>query len=184
MLPMRMLCRHYLEWRNMLTSVLLFSFVSFQSLRRRENQLISPDGCSTMPLTWLANLVCCVANLTIGFGKKFGFIEAGKDIGWIGMIEDILFFLSWTGQVPYIKPILDKLAKYLPGGRELGDKLSRFTDFSGQCVEERMRAGIDPGRKDVLYYFTERQQKNPDLMRPLDVHIEANSVVYLPISRS
>jgi hypothetical protein len=31
-----------------------------------------------------------------GFGKKFGFIEAGKDIGWIGMIEDILLFLTWV----------------------------------------------------------------------------------------
>jgi hypothetical protein len=37
-----------------------------------------------------------VFHLTIGFGKKFGFIEAGKDIGWIGMIEEILIFLSWV----------------------------------------------------------------------------------------
>jgi hypothetical protein len=32
----------------------------------------------------------------LGFGKKFGFIEAGKDIGWISMIEEILFFLTWV----------------------------------------------------------------------------------------
>jgi hypothetical protein len=32
----------------------------------------------------------------LGFGKKFGFIEAGKDIGWIGMIEEILLFLTWV----------------------------------------------------------------------------------------
>ena len=31
-----------------------------------------------------------------GFGKKFGFIEACKDIGWIAMIEEILIFLSWV----------------------------------------------------------------------------------------
>lgn len=41
-----------------------------------------------------------------------------------------------------------------------------------------MNAGVGAGRKDLLYYFTERQQKNPDIMRPLDVHIEANSAVY------
>lgn len=93
------------------------------------------------------------------------------------MIDDILLFLSWTGQVPYMKKFLDKVAKYLPGGKELGDKLTAFTKFSGQCVEERMTAGLNPGRKDLLYYFTERQQKNPDIMRPLDVHIEANSAV-------
>ena len=34
--------------------------------------------------------------LTKGFGKKFGFIELGKDIGWISMIEEILFFLTWV----------------------------------------------------------------------------------------
>jgi hypothetical protein len=93
------------------------------------------------------------------------------------MIEDILLFLTWTGEVPYMKPILDKTAKYLPGGKELGDKLTAFTQFSGQCVEERMNGGVNQGRKDLLYYFTERQQKNPDIMRPLDVHIEANSTV-------
>lgn len=32
----------------------------------------------------------------LGFGKKFGFIEAGKDIGWIGMIEEILLYLTWV----------------------------------------------------------------------------------------
>jgi hypothetical protein len=70
------------------------------------------------------------------------------------------------------------MAKYVPGGRELGDKLGRFAQFSGQCVEERMNSGVGTGRKDLLYYFTERQQKNPEIMRPLDVHIEANSAVY------
>jgi len=72
------------------------------------------------------------------------------------------------------------MAKYIPGGRELGDKLGRFAQFSGQCVEERMNSGVGAGRKDLLYYFTERQQKNPEIMRPLDVHIEANSAVYSP----
>ena len=42
-----------------------------------------------------------------------------------------------------------------------------------------MHGGATAGRKDLLYFFTERQQKNPDIMRPLDVHIEANSAVYL-----
>jgi hypothetical protein len=99
--------------------------------------------------------------LTVGFGKKFGFIEAGKDIGWIGMIEDILFFLTWTGQVPYMKPILDKVANYLPGGKYMGDKLSAFTKFSPQCVEERMNGGIDAGRKDILHYFTTVSKRIP-----------------------
>ena len=76
-----------------------------------------------------------------------------------------------------MKPPIDKIAKYLPGGRELGDKLVEFTQFSGQCVQERVNSGIETGRKDLLYYFAERQQKNPDIMRPLDVHIEANSAV-------
>lgn len=57
-----------------------------------------------------------------------------------------------TGQVLHMKPILDKLAKYLSGGRELGDKLSRFTAFSGQCVEDRMNSGAGVGRKALLRY--------------------------------
>jgi hypothetical protein len=36
----------------------------------------------------------------LGFGKKFGFIEAGKDIGWIGMIDEILLFLTWVCSLP------------------------------------------------------------------------------------
>jgi hypothetical protein len=76
-----------------------------------------------------------------------------------------------------MKPPIDKLGKYLPGLKELGNKLGEFAQFSGQCVEERLNSGIETGRKDLLYYFTERQQKNPDIMRPLDVHIEANSAV-------
>jgi hypothetical protein len=80
-----------------------------------------------------------------------------------------------------MKKILDKAAKYLPIGQGLGNKLGEFAQFSGQCVEERMHGGAQAGRKDLLYYFTERQQKNPDIMRPLDVHIEANSAVYLPL---
>jgi hypothetical protein len=76
-----------------------------------------------------------------------------------------------------MKPAIDKLGKYLPGGTEAGNKLAQFAQFSGQCVEERLNSGLETGRKDLLYYFTERQQKNPDIMRPLDVHIEANSAV-------
>jgi Cytochrome P450 len=38
-------------------------------------------------------------DLTLGFGKKFGFIEQGKDIGWIAMIEDILLFLTWVPSI-------------------------------------------------------------------------------------
>lgn len=81
-----------------------------------------------------------------------------------------------------MKKIMDKATKYLPLGQGLGSKLGEFAHFSGQCVEERMHAGAHAGRKDLLYYFTERQQKNPDIMRPLDVHIEANSAVYLSSS--
>ena len=77
-----------------------------------------------------------------------------------------------------MKKILDRIQKTFNLGQELGNKLTAFTQFSAQCVEERMSAGAAAGRKDLLYYFTERQQKNPDLMRPLDVHIEANSAVY------
>lgn len=77
-----------------------------------------------------------------------------------------------------MKKILDQAAKYLPIGQGLGNKLGEFARFSGQCVEERMHGGAVAGRKDLLYYFTERQQKNSDIMRPLDVHIEANSAVY------
>src|SRR5579862_989947 len=80
-----------------------------------------------------------------------------------------------------MKRFLDRLQKTFGFGKELGNKLAAFVQFSGQCVEERMASGLKTGRKDLLYYFTERQQKNPDLMRPLDVHIEANSEVYPPI---
>jgi hypothetical protein len=50
---------------------------------------------------WSANSVRApfqelVSDNAKGFGKKFGFIEAGKDIGWIAMIEEILIFLSWV----------------------------------------------------------------------------------------
>ena len=74
---------------------------------------------------------------------------------------------------------MDFMGKHLPLNRQLGNKLGAFARFSGQCVEERMHGGAPAGRKDLLYFFTERQQKNPDIMRPLDVHIEANSAVYL-----
>lgn len=76
-----------------------------------------------------------------------------------------------------MKFFVDRLQKTFGFGKELGNKLAAFTQFSGQCVEERMAAGSQTGRKDLLYYFTERQQKSPELMRPLDVHIEANSAV-------
>lgn len=71
------------------------------------------------------------------------------------------------------------MGKYLPLNRSLANKVGAFAQFSGQCVEERMHGGATAGRTDLLYFFTERQQKNPDLMRPLDVHIEANSAVYV-----
>jgi hypothetical protein len=48
---------------------------------------------------WSVNSVTYLSGNTsdmTGFGKKFGFIEAGKDIGWIAMIEEILIFLSWV----------------------------------------------------------------------------------------
>jgi hypothetical protein len=73
---------------------------------------------------------------------------------------------------------MDFMGKHLPLNRSLGNKLGAFAQFSGQCVEERMHGGATAGRTDLLYFFTERQQKNPDIMRPLDVHIEANSAVY------
>jgi hypothetical protein len=44
--------------------------------------------------------IVLLAPSDLGFGKKFGFIEAGKDIGWIGMIEDILLFLTWVCSLP------------------------------------------------------------------------------------
>jgi hypothetical protein len=78
-----------------------------------------------------------------------------------------------------MKTYIDRLQKRFGFGKDLGNKLAAFTQFSGQCVEERMASGLETGRKDLLYYFTERQQKNPELMRPLDVHIEANSAVYI-----
>jgi len=86
--------------------------------------------------------------------------------------------MTKTGQVPYMKPIMEKIAKILPNGGKTGSKLAQFAQFSGQCVEERIQKGDTAGRKDLLYYFTERQQNHPELMRPLDVHIEANSAVY------
>jgi hypothetical protein len=74
------------------------------------------------------------------------------------------------------------MGKYLPLNRSLANQVGAFAQFSGQCVEERMQGGATAGRTDLLYFFTERQQKNPDIMRPLDVHIEANSAVYFHIS--
>ncbi len=47
--------------------------------------------------------------------------------------------------------------------------------FLGECVEERMNSGAEVGGKDLLYHFTDRQQKNHDIMRSFDVYIEANT---------
>jgi hypothetical protein len=86
--------------------------------------------------------------------------------------------MSKTGEVPYMKRIVEKAAKIFPNGGKTGSKLAQFAQFSVQCVEERIQKGDTAGRKDLLYYFTERQHDHPELMRPLDVHIEANSTVF------
>jgi cytochrome P450 len=104
---------------------------------------------------------------------------AARDIGWIQMLERMLLAATWTGEVPYILPLirLPIVQRLVPSFRQAGADRQRFAQFARANVAARIDKGSDD-RKDMLTYILESHKKRPDSYTENDVVSESHTITF------
>jgi Cytochrome P450 len=115
----------------------------------------------------------------LAFGKKFGFLEEGRDIGWMAVLEDITLGNTWVGEVPYMTPIVRHplVQNLVPRFRKQTAALGRLAVFAKSCVSSRLDRGSGD-RKDMLTYTLEAHRKRPDVYTQRDLTSDAYTIVF------
>ncbi|KAJ5192417.1 hypothetical protein N7449_008559 [Penicillium cf. viridicatum] len=111
----------------------------------------------------------------ITFGDRFGFLDAGKDIGnVIQSLDGIFTISSYFGLYVWLRPIFMKLSEYL------GMDQSYVTSFSFQHIQEA-KATIKNYRADLPSHMTmkvvQAQAQNPEKLSDYDILATASANV-------
>jgi Cytochrome P450 len=114
----------------------------------------------------------------LAFGRKFGFLEEGRDIGWMRLLERITLNNTWTGEVPYMLSVIRHpiVQKFVPRFRDQAAELRKLGLFARSCVSARKDRGSD--RKDMLTFTFAAHRKNPESYSEMDIISDAHTIVF------
>ena len=105
--------------------------------------------------------------------------EVGRDIGWMRLLDRITLNNTWTGEVPYMLPIIRHplVQRLIPRFREQTAELRKLGMFARSCVSSRKARGSDD-RKDMLTYTLEAHRKKPESYTESDLTSDAHTIVF------
>jgi cytochrome P450 len=106
-------------------------------------------------------------------------LTEARDIGWISLLERLLLGNTWTGEVPYVLPLIRMplFQNLIPSFRQQSADLQKFGQFAKNCVNARVDKGSGD-RKDMLTYIIESHHKRPESYTERDVMGDAYSIVF------
>ncbi|KAJ4373090.1 hypothetical protein N0V83_003381 [Neocucurbitaria cava] len=114
----------------------------------------------------------------LAFGAPFGFTAAGEDaLGGIKKLRDRGEWCATVGQMPWIKTWTPYFFfdTFFQKGLQAAQALGKI---GVAAVEKRMKAEVDPQRKDILYYLLTARDPDTDGNLP-DLEIKAEALTQL-----
>ena len=97
----------------------------------------------------------------------------------MGMLERLVLGAAWTGEVPYLLPLIQHpfTSRLVPSFRRRHAELQKFGQFARNNVTARIDRGSGD-RKDMLTYTLEAHLKKPDVYTKADIISDAHTVVF------